>query len=446
MQSSSQTFPIFNTGGSTILRSPESLPVSVKHIFFETIDFDGRAVSAFALTSEKGLGGNNWKKADEFQCVLLGSESQVDEIPSLGFAVHASMMCLCIPNQGTTVAFSELGLDSLGQLISRLETAYASGTLDPVSVDIENLRKCGDGFILLARSEKKQVSNGVSHGVASLLAMQAQRRILSNNILLLLDIERHGDYIQQVIGGASELVPELRRFITGHAVKKSHEAGLESVVQAELRSWAAAAGVLSSGNALVHLSRTSLNVARSRDAIVVTFNRFTDRLSRHTLPMVALALLVVLAASIGIPLARRRFGAPLSAGLSAVELVERYGNALASLDMPFIDSVLRSPEGPPYRRDLYALAAMAAMRRGLPGTIPVAADNPDSPEPAELPLWNLTGFSIWNLNLVSDVVAKADVGYLLASGDVMERRIDHLNLQRLNGSWIITKHTSSIAP
>lgn len=423
-------------------------------IYYDRIESDGRELSGYALRPAKALNEASWTRAKLVRPALLREDGSIEAVRSFGAAVHDGKLCILIERLGGGEALAELGLEGLGRALAALAAAYARGALDPADVDLGSLRRRGDAFLLLiggegpAASDPSRASKGSAPDSGGALAgLRGQRRAFASLIRGRLGLVPSGGIVPRARTDGRLMHPDLRSFLTGEAARS--DAGYVSgpsaprhgPIRRELSLWAGAARAVIGGAPYVEGGARGGAIARIRDALELRLSRAADWARRRRLGLGAAALMLALLAVIAGPMAWRRFGPPLSAGLSAEELAERYLSALAALDLQFIDSVRRPPAPLPYPQDLYALAAMSAVRRGMALSGGAGAQGSPDADGSPADLWEIVDASVARFELVGDGGASAELRYVLRVGDERRVRIDRLRLSSRGGHWFVSEHT-----
>lgn len=395
-------------------------------IFYDRIGSDGREFSAYALRPAKALNEESWIKAKLVRPALVREGGSVEFLDSFGAAVRDGKLCVLIGRLSSSEALTELGLEGLGRALAALAAAYARGGLDPAEVDLTSLRSSGDAFVLLtggaglaASATSPGSGRRGSEPAGALAALREQRRAIASLMRGRLSPDPAGGFVPRARSDGRIMAPALRAFLAGRQASPMRV----GAVRRELSLWAEAAAAVGEAPFRVGDAR-DVALARACDALERRFRRAEGWAGRRRPALAAAALTLALAAAVGGPMAWRRFGPPLSAGLSAEELAERYLGALAALDLPFIDSVVRAPAALPYAQDLYALAAMSAVRRGM----------------NETPLWEITAASVARFEPEGEANARAELRYELRIGEELFTRHDALSLTLRRGHWLIIGH------
>lgn len=388
-------------------------------IFYDSVRSDGREFSAYALRPAKALNEEVWNKAKLVRPVLIREGGSVEYLDSFGAAVHDGKLCVLIERSSASEPLADLSLQGLGQALAALAAAYEGGALDPADLDIASLRRRGDGFIVLtgragftAPAPSRDAARSLAETNGALAGLREQRRAIASLLRARLGMDASDGFVPRVQADGRRLAPALRSFLMGEAGRR------------ELSLWAEAAEAVGEGAHLIDGSARSLAAERAMDAIELRLSRAEDWALRRRLGLTAAALVLALVAAVAGPMAWRQFGPPLSVGLSAEELAERYLRALSDLDLSFIDSVLRPPASLPYAHDLYALAAMSAVRRGM----------------QESPLWEIRDASVANFRLESEGRASAELRYVLRAGEEGFERRDLITMALSRGHWVVIGH------
>ncbi len=388
-------------------------------IFYDSVRSDGREFSAYALRPAKALNEEVWNKAKLVRPALIREGGSVEYLDSFGAAVHDGRLCVLIERSSASEPLAELSLQGLGQALAALAAAYEGGALDPADLDIASLRRSGEAFVVLtscagfkAPAPSRDAARSSAETNGAIASLREQRQAISSLLRARLGLDVSGRFVPRVQADGRRLAPALRSFLMGKAGRR------------ELSLWAEAAEAVADGAHLIDGCARSLAAERAKDAIELHLSRAKDWAGRRRLGLAAAALVLALVAAVAGPMAWRHFGPPLSAGLSAEELAERYLEALSSLDLSFIDSVLRPPASLPYPHDLYALAAMSAVRRGM----------------QESPLWEIRDASVANFGLVSEGRASAELRYFLRAGEEGFERRDLITMAISRGHWVVIGH------
>lgn len=391
-------------------------------IFYDSVRSDGRELSAYALRPAKALNEDSWNRAKLVRPALIREGGSVECLDSFGAAVHDGRLCVLIERSAASEPLAELSLQRLGQALAALAAAYGRGALYPEDVDVATLRDRGDAFVVLtgragftASAPSRDAARSSAGTNGALACLREQRRAIASLLRARLGLDVTGGFVPRVQADGRLLAPALRTFLMDQR---------DGTFFRELSLWAEAAKALAPPRRSHALSARSSATARAKDAIESRFRRAQEWAGRRRPGLAAAALALALAAAVAGPLVWRRLGPPLSAGLSAEGLAERYLGALSSLDLSFIDSVLRPPASLPYSHDLYALAAMSAVRRGM----------------HEAPLWEITDASVANFVFESEGRASAELRYELRTGDERSARRDRLTLALHRGHWVVIGH------
>lgn len=399
-------------------------------IFYDSVRSDGRGFSAYALRPAKALNEESWNKAKLVRPALIREGGSVEYLASFGAAVHDGRLCVLFERSSASEPLAALSLQRLGQALADLAAAYEGGSLDPADVDIASLRDRGDGFIVLtgragftASIPRRDAGRPSAETNGAIACLRDQRRALASLVRARLGSDAADGFVPRVGADGRLLAPSLRSYVRGEAGRPI-ASKRDGAISRELSLWAEAAEAIGGGAHFIDGSALSLTTARAKDAIELRLRRAEEWAGRRRLGLAAAALTLALVAAVAGPMAWRHFGPPVSAGLSAEELAERYLGALSSLDLSFIDSVLRPPASLPYAYDLYALAAMSAVRRGM----------------QESPLWEITDASVANFVLESEGRASAELRYVLRAGDEGFERRDLITMALYRGDWVIVGH------
>lgn len=406
-------------------------------IFYDSVRSDGREYSAYALRPAKALNEDSWNRARLIRPALIREGGSVEYLDSFGAVVHDGRLCVLIERSATGEPLAELSLHRLGQALAALASAYAGGSLDPTDLDLNSLRSRGEAFVVLtgragftasARSRDAARSSTETNG--ALACLREQRQSIASLVRARLGLDAAGRFVPRVQADGQLLAPALRAFLTDRTAG-TIASRRDGAIRRELSLWAEAAEAIVAPPQSHALSAVSLSTARAKDAIELCLSRAKDWAGRRRLGLAAAALTLALVAAVAGPMAWRHFGPPLSAGLSAEELAERYLGALSNLDLSFIDSVLRPPASLPYPHDLYALAAMSAVRRGM----------------QESPLWEIKDAAVANFVLESGGRASAELRYVLRAGEEGFERRDLISMALYRGHWVVVGHeTLEAAP
>lgn len=388
-------------------------------IFYDSVRSDGCEYSAYALRPAKALNEESWNKAKLVRPALIREGGTVEFLDSLGAAVHDGRLCVLIERSAGSEPLAELSLQGLGQALAALAAAYEGGALDPTDVDLNSLRRRGEAFVVLtgragftAPAPSRDAARSSAETNGAIANLREQRQAISSLLRARLGLDAADGFVPRVQADGRRLAPALRSFLMGKAGRR------------ELSLWAEAAEAVAGGAYFIDGSARNLAAERAKDAIESRLSRAKDWAGRRRLGLAAAALTLALVAAVAGPMAWRHFGPPLSAGLSAEELAERYLGALSSLDLSFIDSVLRPPASLPYPHDLYALAAMSAVRRGM----------------QESPLWEIKDASVANFVLENEGRASAELRYELQAGDEGFKRRDLISMALYRGHWVVIGH------
>ena len=422
-------------------------------IFHESVQLDGHEVSAFALAPARALSESSWRKSGLRRCLIIRGGGLIEECQPLGTMVHDGMLCLCVASIQGSVPLSALGLQDLGKAIGILAEVYACGRLEPGALDVASLRYSDTGLVVLTRPDGSYgsalpVGSGLTEPRAclaqALVSLCEQRRIFAGCMCSRLGHAVTGSFVPRRAGPGSVLVPALRSFLRDHGDARylSPGASLKPALCKELSIWAKASEVIVGGNAIVEPTARRMAVAVMLDTLGGRFHAALAWGTRRRAAIMGVAIAATLAAVLGGPMVWRRFGPPLSAGMSAQELAERYLAAIVELDMSFIDSVLKPPAVLPYDYDLYAMAPVAAVRRGMKSPFLSAGSGALPAHEPEAPVWEIVDSSIRAFELSGDERAYAEIQYVLIVGTMKEDRVDRLILARRKGSWVVVDHTA----